>query len=348
MPDRGDKKSLRQQWKALSLWGRTLLILVNTQSVLLIVFSVASMVISTQTGLTDPNHDKLLRKDVAYGLVVIVSTFFFAYFAFDGVLNENKFEMTAFALVSILLTLRIIFAFAVLDPNVTEVPAIANRWMTLAVMVVVCVLQVFLVWLFVKTWKHFGWKLYRTVGANKSLITYFMKYQIFLSMLKIDVQFGLSLVLLAGFFLFDPASSTALWLNVVYVVISIVWAVLGWQMVIREIKVGMVFFFLFAVAEPAYIIYKVVGFYKPVPEVDCTYVPCILFTFTGCVAIGLRVALCVFAGICMRNFGLGMKKVFGTDKAAKAVAAGHTSLPPTSPTSPSSATLAPQRFSAAV
>jgi hypothetical protein len=118
---------------------------------------------------------------------------------------------------------------------------------------------------------------------------------VFLSLMKVDLQFGVSLVMLSGFFLFTVSSSVALWLNVVVIVLSFAWAILGWQMVIRELRWGMVLVFLFAVAEPAYIIYKIIAFYAPMlfpasERTNCTYSPCILFTVSGASRV-LRVVL---------------------------------------------------------
>ena len=106
-------------------------------------------------------------------------------------MNENKFEMSAFALVSILLTVRIIFMYGAAKYNAAHAWELANStspiyysWITernvyylnviasfeLAIMIMMLVFQILLTWLFIKAWKDFGWKLYRTVGANKNLI----------------------------------------------------------------------------------------------------------------------------------------------------------------------------------
>lgn len=162
-------------------------------------------------------------------------------------------------------------------------------------------------------------------------------------MLKLDVQFGVSLILLAGFFLFNAATSVALWINVSVIALAFLWAILGWQAVrlartrvracayrrvalsraraqiIRENKVLLVFYFLFMVAEPAYIVYKVLQFYTCPVNLDgscsrcgecfdCVYIPCILFTVSGALAIVLRVVLLVFTVYCVRNFNKGMRR----------------------------------------
>lgn len=122
---------------------------------------------------------------------------------------------------------------------------------------------------------------------------------------------GVSLVMLSGFFLFSATQSVALWLNVAVIIVSFFWAALGWQMVIREMRIGMIFVFAFSIVEPVYIVYKIVSFYGPVslrPDDGCTYTPCIMFTLFGIAAIILRGLVVVFAIKCMMNFDRGMKK----------------------------------------
>eukprot|EP00698_Gefionella_okellyi_P014879 TRINITY_DN4146_c0_g2_i1.p1 TRINITY_DN4146_c0_g2~~TRINITY_DN4146_c0_g2_i1.p1 ORF type:complete len:378 (+),score=70.49 TRINITY_DN4146_c0_g2_i1:69-1202(+) len=355
------------EWQVLTPWGKRMLYIAIVQTLLLILYSIAVMVLNKYI---DGEDSRLFNKDIAYGVLLIVSSLFFVYFAFDGVINENKFEMSAFALVSVLLTIRVIFMYTTAkttyntiisnSSSTAEMMQLApvSLYLTIAIMIVICVFQVLLGLLFVKAWRGFGWKLYRTVGANKSLKSYFQDYQVFLSLLKIDMQFGVSLVLLGGFFLFDATSSVALWINVGVIVLTIFWAIFGWQLVIREVKIGMIFWFLFVVATPAYIIYKVVGFYKPSPEIDCVYAPCILFTLSGAATILFRAALVLYAIKCYRNFDKGMKRVFGTDGAQpkspsttlappttltskpstlpRALTSGRLSSPPLAPVSPTS------------
>ena len=127
----------RVQWKSLTNFCKGLLIVCIIQTIILIGFSIASMVMFSAR-LSDQND---IYKEIAYGLLVIVSSIFFIYFAFDAVrsffrhesrvlmppdqvMNENKFEMVAFAAVSILLTVIAYMFYA----NYVRVPSV---WMLL-------------------------------------------------------------------------------------------------------------------------------------------------------------------------------------------------------------------------
>ena len=88
-------------------------------------------------------------------------------------MNENRFEMLAFALVSLLLTSRVVFMFASAKSNLALYPNSVQQGifgLCLAIMILMCIFQVILGILWLQTWRGFGWKLYRTVGANKTLV----------------------------------------------------------------------------------------------------------------------------------------------------------------------------------
>lgn len=56
-------------------------------------------------------------------------------------------------------------------------------------------------------------------------IAYYDNYQFFISVLKLDVQFNFSLVVLSGAFLFDIRASYAFWINIAVVGFTILWSI---------------------------------------------------------------------------------------------------------------------------
>lgn len=77
---------------------------------------------------------------------------------------------------------------------------------------------------------------YNVVGRKRrwdgicACVAFFRDYQIFLSVLKVDLQFGVSLILMSGFFLL-PTESYQLWINITVIFLSFAWAAWGWQAV---------------------------------------------------------------------------------------------------------------------
>jgi len=110
----------------------------------------------------------------------------------------------------------------------------------------------------------------------------FRLYQVFLTLLKIDIQFAISLLLMSGFFLITPLYPPS-FLGIVLMVLTVVRAVCGWYGITHEHRGLVAFFLVLMPLEPAYIIYEIVTLLDPAVHslYDCSYVPCKLYSATG-------------------------------------------------------------------
>lgn len=79
-------------------------------------------------------------------------------------------------------------------------------------------------------------------------------YLCFLSLVKMDFVCGLTLVVMA-FYFFEQQLGEGV-LLVAALVVTLVWALMGWQAVIRETRWTMHVYFALALCEPAFIVYK--------------------------------------------------------------------------------------------
>ena len=75
----------------------------------------------------------------------------------------------------------------------------------------------------------FGWRLYKHIGGNVHLQECYKTYQIFLSLLKLDLFLGALLVILAYFYLLSD--EVELITNIIALVVTAGWALLGWRAV---------------------------------------------------------------------------------------------------------------------
>ena len=82
----------------------------------------------------------------------------------------------------------------------------------------------------------------------------FRSYQIFVSLLKLDLWFGIVGTVTVGLFLFVDYE---LVIDCVAMVITLGWAALGWASARRESSSGFALFFVFMPVEPAYVLAKV-------------------------------------------------------------------------------------------
>mmetsp|Transcript_52841 Transcript_52841/g.123488 ORF Transcript_52841/g.123488 Transcript_52841/m.123488 type:complete len:183 (+) Transcript_52841:398-946(+) len=102
-----------------------------------------------------------------------------------------------------------------------------------------------------------GWHVYKRIGADVVMIAMYKRYQLFCSLLKLDLMLGFVLIFTG---LMGRAWDTT-WgfvTTLVSLTATIVWVFVGWQAAMREHVWAMRFVLVFALYEPAYLIYKII------------------------------------------------------------------------------------------
>eukprot|EP00164_Ancoracysta_twista_P000403 GFYU01000549.1.p1 GENE.GFYU01000549.1~~GFYU01000549.1.p1 ORF type:complete len:318 (+),score=65.70 GFYU01000549.1:48-956(+) len=281
-PDR----SLRQRVDV-AFVSKVFLVLVTIEVALLLAMSISSAIEADSLSLA------------RYAFIAIPSTLFLVYFAFDAVDKENMFQLWAFTLSSMLATVFVIFHY--MHPGSLN----SDHWekFSLSVLIVTSTFQgiYFVLCYFVQ--QSFGWRAYKRVGGDPELQAAYQTLQIFLSLLKTDVQIAVMLVMLGGFFLLE---GWELALNIVALGISILWAFWGYYCAKRESRHVMLAWIAFALVEPAYIVQKIMQIEDD--HFNRDKVSPLQFLITGCIALVVRVALVVLGVLVMRNFKKGLRE----------------------------------------
>jgi len=241
---------------------------------------------------------RMVPTDQVYlAAIVIVCAIFYLYIAFDGVYKSNIFEIWAVILAILFVLAFVIFRF------VEAVPRQALQWATLFVVVVLDIGFVIIVSL---VFKHFEmWKfrkLSQTLRDSKELRAKYKIYEAFIALLKLDVQFGVILIL-EGFFFFFSSLETIV--EMAAILITFGWAFLGNMAIRIESKKLMCVFFLFSVAEPINIIYKLIDIYRD--DRSNLNFPLYQIFFTAVVALIIRTVLIINVIVLVKNFGKGLR-----------------------------------------
>jgi hypothetical protein len=96
------------------------------------------------------------------------------------VFTENKFVMVAFGACSVIVIVRVTYTLLVLVSQMYYVPGVpfspfpylfhALMYLNGTLLLILLVLNLVTSVYFAVVWRDFGWKMYKTVGANKELI----------------------------------------------------------------------------------------------------------------------------------------------------------------------------------
>eukprot|EP00762_Andalucia_godoyi_P002122 ANDGO_02530.mRNA.1 hypothetical protein AMSG_03988 len=249
-----------------------------------------------------------------YCILVLLTIIFLGYFGIDAVVQENSYQLVAFLLTTVLLTSRVVYSYVFArsdsnNKNLTEV----DQSLVFAAMIVACVCQVLYIPIGYKVYQSFGWKTFKRVGASSGIISMFKAYQIFLSIIKVDIQFCIVVTLMAGFFL-DYHWAFGVIVSGLFVTLVFSYVVIDFG--IKQERSGIVLaYLLFSLFAPAYIVYKLIMIYededliKNVDNGDSKDTTRYLLTISAVCALICRIgcmSTCIF---CYTNFGKSLKEI---------------------------------------
>jgi len=269
----------------LSSASKALIVIMIIESMIIIGLTIERMVHPTTQ-----NSEK-------YATLMLINSVFISAFAIDGVLNENIFELFAFVVVSIFTLLITVYQFVEQDVT-TEVIVLWIRFIAVCIFIPINIVMSYV------CYKNFGWIVYKKIGASVEITSMYSRYQQMLALLKLDLQFGINLVVMAGLFLF---SDWEIWVDAGVMALTIIVLGITWGGLRQEKKWAVFIFFVFAPVEPVYIFYKFVH-YANHPLDSTIYEP--LVYVAGSVAVVNRLLLMIWVFLCRRNFDKNLKEVF--------------------------------------
>jgi len=219
-------------------------------------------------------------------------------FAMDGVINENVFELGCFVFITICSTYFISYQFFNEDSKrTTEVPVLWLRF------IFSCIFTPANIVLSVLVYKQFGWKMYKKIGADIKKIKMYRTYQQTVSLLKLEIQLGLNVVLVVVMFLFQGMD---ILLDIAACALTVIWALFGWYCIRSEKKKLFIAFLLMCVIQPIYLAVKLSQFHNASEAKEP------VISVIGILSIICRVLSIIWCIRCRMQFGQGLKEVLET------------------------------------
>lgn len=239
---------------------------------------------------------------LSYGTAVLLVTLAVWYFLVHGTLFERRLEVMIFVAASLCMMLFVIYQFVNPGADTSGLPRDAR----LARLTLVCASQPLNVVGGVIIVRNMDWLAFHLVGADEHLQRAYYVLTHFLGLVKLDLIVAIALLVLAAFS--GLLSHVELGLCIAGVVLTLAWAFLAATMAKEERRRLAVPFFLVAVLEPAFIVYK---FYDVATEWD-SYQSLISgpLIVVGVLALLVRIAVVVYAAYVLKNFGIGIKQAY--------------------------------------
>ncbi|XP_033095983.1 uncharacterized protein LOC117100414 isoform X2 [Anneissia japonica] len=267
--------------------------------------------------------DEKPSADLVFAIVLLINSLFCLYYVVDGVFFESAYEIVVFVGAAFILLIYCIISFTQSTGDTVK----TVRFYLIIILGPCCFI---LGSILAKNYYESKNIIFRTVGASVELQNMCGLMLFFQTLLKFDLQLEVSMVV---FVLSDNTSNIGMQDSLILgfgLIYSVVWAAIGFLSVRYESRNLVIFFYVTSIAEPAYIIYKMVD------VIDHGLEDLILSAIITCGVIGLliRLVTCITMFFVYKNFGNGLKeKVYGQtsgDTAAviKNEGASQPQLPP--------------------
>ncbi|KAL5013254.1 hypothetical protein ScPMuIL_007524 [Solemya velum] len=240
--------------------------------------------------------------DFTFALLLLINASFCLFYVIHGVLREREYELYVLIIAILVVLVYCIVEYAFLNVN-------GRTTVKLVRMILACVMAPVNIYLAWAVAHDFGYLEFRIVGASEYLQHLYQQASIFSCLLKFDIQVTSSFVLLAlkeGVDL-DLMEKITLGVGVPY---TIAWAILGWVVLKREIRIGALVFAVIGLAKPAYYIYKIVKLYIQVFDVNIHVTSTILYSLLTAGALAILVWIIVMLELktVFNNFGKGLRE----------------------------------------
>ncbi|KAK7102031.1 uncharacterized protein [Littorina saxatilis] len=263
--------------------------------------NISTAVALTLARLVQVVEDDPKSSDFTFGILLLINAGFCLFYVLHGVLRERVYEIYAFMAAILVVLFYCILEYAVFNPS-------RRTDIKLGRLIVACVMappNIIIAW-FVS--RDFGYLEFRIVGASQFLQYLYRQAALFSCLLKFDLQATSSLVVLA---LKDGTSMSVLETVSLAVGLpfSVLWCLLGWVVLRRELKGGAIAFAVIGLVKPGYYLYKVITTYIDIrdgiePSQTITY------SLLAATALGLLVWLMLMweLTVVYKSFGKGLKE----------------------------------------
>ncbi|CAO3704086.1 unnamed protein product [Rhizopus stolonifer] len=302
-------------FNALTLWknrNSIYLVLVTVLEAAIIITLEAIFLAKFKQSLAEQPENEGLQKGVpVYLSIFIFSLVFQVGLAWDAVRNKNTIQIIAFILFNLCCFGYTIFQFKQIIEAIKSVfpnggGNVDNlQRIVIASPVISGICQLVYFYLGARLYLEYGWRIYKKIGADPDIRNMYRWYQIFITILKLDIFFflGFSIQFLV---LVLQKGDAEYPLTIIALPATCIALVLAVYAVRHESKQLMALFFVGLAAGVAYFIFKIYRIYDASQADKYKYVNEVL-TFFACVTLFLLLLTIINAAICWSNFDKGLK-----------------------------------------
>ncbi|KNC50253.1 uncharacterized protein AMSG_06409 [Thecamonas trahens ATCC 50062] len=234
------------KWSVLSREAKVFVGLVAVEAVTVAALTVQDLVANAPWTAANRFHYE-------FGILFLVCTLAAAYFGISGAVRENALELAIFCFALLLADVYVLYA--IISPGAEARGGKVSPHSPAAYIRVVLVSLATIASLPASYVVHqaFGWRAYKTVGASVEMTTLYERYVLLMGSLKLDALVSFITLYIAGMTLLHERGLIADSIALVVTWAGLAAAAYGAR---HESRKAVAVFFVIAVLEPAYIVWK--------------------------------------------------------------------------------------------
>lgn len=264
------------------------------------------------------DHHETKTPDFTFIILLLLNAGFCLFYAIHGVLRERVYEMYA-----LMAAVLVVMVYCIVEYSLSD--GTSRSTLKLVRLILICsfappnmILAYFVA-------KHFGYLQFRIVGASEYLQYLYNQASLFSCLLKFDVQVTGSIVVLV----LRNGTEVKLYEQIILGVgipYALMWNILGWFVLRKELAKGAVVFAVLGFAKPAYYIFKIVQEYIDIKDKNSkgeNLEETIIYSTLAAALLALLVWVILMFELykVYKNFGKGLK-----ERAYDVLSSEHTSL----------------------
>lgn len=239
--------------------------------------------------------------DYTFAIILFINIMFCFFYAVHGILREREFELYAY-----IVGIIVLLSYVCVDLIVNKKKPTKLKWARFGAIIALGIPNIYFG---IKVARDFGFLAFKVVGASESLHRMYRYAGMYSSLLKFDLQLGVSLAVfvITKVQVLRPQDKVTVGVGIP---LQLAWSILGWFAMRREWMVLVYLFVPLSFVEPAYLIYRI---YQVADNLDKDLADgrdVLDYSFLGAASLAfvVRVLVLVALKLVVNNFGKGLKE----------------------------------------
>ncbi|ORX90029.1 hypothetical protein K493DRAFT_340261 [Basidiobolus meristosporus CBS 931.73] len=248
---------------------------------------------------------------LVYFIIFISSQVFQIVLVWDALRYQNTIQIIAFVLFNLSCFCYSLIQYNQLSQMSGQLEKSAMQLcqtITIAIAATMLACFFFYIWLSYRLYREFGWQIYKRIGADVRMTARYRSYQIFLTLIKLDIFFflGFCVQFLVLVLVQSNPNDPEVPITIASLPIIIVTLVLAIYCIRRENRIMTVIFLFGLCCGAGYFIFKLIRMQQRRHEPQYKNV-IIFLTFFAALSLIMIAATIVMTVQCYVNFGQGLK-----------------------------------------